>query len=252
MNQTEKANHFRSLHSRGAPVVLYNIWDAGGARALEKAGALAVATGSWSVAAAHGYEDGEQLPLDFALRVVGRIAASVDLPLSVDFEGGYAEEPVALGENVAKLIAAGAIGLNFEDRVIGGSGLYPVAQQSDRITAIRAAADDADVPLFINARTDLFLGTDPATHGAAVPDAIERAAAYQVAGADGFFIPGLTDKALIKEICDSVDLPVNAMMMRGLETVAELGGLGVARVSFGPLPYSSAMKDLAERFRSVV
>ncbi|MEO1611169.1 MAG: isocitrate lyase/phosphoenolpyruvate mutase family protein, partial [Pseudomonadota bacterium] len=119
MSQSEKAARFAALHREGDPVVLYNIWDAGGAKALAEAGAPAVATGSWSVAAAHGYGDGEAIPLDLVLTIVGRIAATVDIPLTVDFEGAYAVDPSEAAENVRKLIRAGAVGINFEDRIVG-------------------------------------------------------------------------------------------------------------------------------------
>jgi len=251
MTQRDKADLFRSLHQAGDPLVLYNIWDAGGARVLGEAGAKAVATGSWSVAAAHGYADGEAIPLDFVLRIAGRIAATTDLPLSLDFEGGYAEDPAVLEVNARQVIRAGAVGVNFEDRVVGGQGLYPVDRQAARIGALRAAARKDDMPLFINARTDIFLGADPADHAGAMPEAIERAAAYAAAGADGFFVPGLTEPALIKRIVEATDLPVNVMMRGGLTSLAEVAGLGVARASYGPGPYAAAMEDLAARFRAL-
>ena len=157
MSQVEKAERFAALHQKGDPIVLYNIWDAGGAKALADAGAPAVATGSWSVAAAHGFDDGEDIPLDLVLTIVARICASVDVPVSVDFEGGYAADPTEAAENVRKVMHAGAIGINFEDRVVKGEGLYPVSEQAARIAAIKAMAAEEGVPLFLNARTNLFL-----------------------------------------------------------------------------------------------
>jgi 2-methylisocitrate lyase-like PEP mutase family enzyme len=124
MNQAEKAKAFGALHRKGNPVVLYNIWDAGTAKAVTDAGAKALATGSWSVAAAQGYGDGEKIPLEALVAVTRQITAVNDLPLSVDFEGAYSTEPAGAAANVAKLIDAGAVGINFEDRVVGGSGLH--------------------------------------------------------------------------------------------------------------------------------
>lgn len=242
----ENAKTFKALHRPGDPLALYNIWDAGGAKVLVKAGAKAVATGSWSVAAAHGYRDGEQIPLDLLLTIVGRIADSVDIPLSVDFEGGYAAAPDAVAANVSRLIAAGAIGINFEDQIVGGDGLYPIADQAARIAAIRAAAARAGAPIFINARTDLFLKTKDG-HGTLIEDALARQAAYAEAGADGFFVPGLTDADLIKRICDASTLPVNVMMLAPLEKIADVARLGVARASFGPAPYRLAIADFSAR-----
>ncbi|WP_284163968.1 isocitrate lyase/phosphoenolpyruvate mutase family protein [Frigidibacter sp. SD6-1] len=251
MSQKDKAMMFRSLHRAGAPLVLYNIWDAGGAKALADAGAPAVATGSWSVAAAHGFADGEAIPLDLLLVIVGRIVRSVDVPVSVDFEGGYASDAAGLAANVARLIRTGAVGINFEDRIVRGEGLYPVEVQAARIRAIREAAREADLPLFINARTDLFLNADPAAQEGCVAEALHRAEAYAAAGADGFFVPGLTDHGLIRAITSSVRLPVNVMMMGALGRISDAAALGVARASYGPGPYRTAMTELAARYRAL-
>ncbi len=252
MSQAEKARRFAALHVRGDPVLLYNIWDAGGAKAIADAGAAAVATGSMSLAAAHGYGDGQHIPLDLVLRIVSRIVATVDLPVTVDFEGGYAESPEALTRNAASLIATGAVGVNFEDRVVDGAGLYPIARQCERIAAIRRAADAADVPLFINARTDLFLSeSDKSRHCALLAEATDRAVAYAQAGADGFFVPGLADATLLTTLCDTLDLPVNAMRVGDVPDRAALAALGIARVSFGPAPYFEAMAGIRAAFGKV-
>lgn len=251
MTQSEKATQFKSLHIKGDPLVLYNIWDAGGAKALADAGATANATGSWSMAAAHGYEDGEAIPLEFVLQLVERIAASVDLPLTVDFEGGYAAEPDRVIENVRKVVKAGAVGVNFEDQIVQDGGLYQISEQVERVKAVRRAAEIEGVPLFINARTDLFLGVEPSMHKTLVAEAIARAEAYAAAGADGFFVPGLTDLTLIKLVVDAVSLPVNVMMMGELSTVSEVADRGVSRASYGPGPYLKAMSDLSERYKTL-
>jgi 2-methylisocitrate lyase-like PEP mutase family enzyme len=248
MDRIKHAQTFRSLHVKGEPVVLYNIWDAGGANALVEAGAKAIATGSWSVAAAHGYADGEAIPLDRVVWIIERISATVNAPLSVDFEGGYAVEPAQVAANVRRIIAAGAIGINLEDRVVSGDGLYAVQEQVERIKAVRQVAREDGSDLFINARTDLFLGSDPSTHPARVAEAIERVAAYEAAGADGFFVPGLMDQALIRLIVEATRLPVNVMLMGELTSISRIAETGVARVSFGPGPYLTAMSDLKGRF----
>ncbi|MFK7859587.1 MAG: isocitrate lyase/phosphoenolpyruvate mutase family protein [Granulosicoccus sp.] len=251
MNQVEKANHFISLHVAGTPLVLYNIWDAGGARAIADSGAAAVATGSWAVAAAHGYEDGEKIPLAFILQITQRIAESVSLPLSIDFEGGYSSNPDIVAENVRQLIRAGAIGINFEDQVLGGQGLYSIPDQTGRISAIRNTAEQENIPLFINSRTDLFLKAKAAEHDALVDEAIDRATAYAEAGASGFFVPGLTQPSLIESICQNTTLPVNVMMKGELTRIGDVAALGVSRVSFGPGPYVSAMTSMAEKFKAL-
>lgn len=251
MTQTLKAQTFKDMHRPQDPVVLYNIWDAGGAKALVEAGSKAIATGSWSVAAAHGYADGEAMPLDFVLQVVARITQAVDVPVTVDFEGGYAVAPDAVAANVRRVIDAGAVGINFEDQVVNGDGLYPIDQQAARLAAIRQMANAADMPLFVNARTDLFLRSDPEKHRSLVDEALARATAYANAGADGFFIPGLADTALIGDIARAVSLPVNVMIRGALGAPADVAGLGVSRLSYGPGPYVSAMDDLKARYGAI-
>lgn len=251
MNQLEKANHFKTLHVKGEPLVLYNIWDAGGAKALENAGAKASATGSWSVAASHGFDDGEIIPLEFALQIVERIAASVDLPLTIDFEGAYATEPKGITENVCKVIKAGAIGINFEDQIVGGEGLYSISMQVERIKAVRKASVLENMPLFINARTDLFLNSAQTEHEGLIAEAIERQAAYTEAGADGYFVPGLIQCLLIQQIVEASRIPVNVMMMGSNASIADMAGMGVSRISFGPEPYVEVMASLLEQYNSL-
>jgi len=236
---------FLELHRPGDPLILFNAWDAGSARAVAEAGAPAIATGSWSVAAAHGFGDGEALPLALALANAERIVAAVDVPVTIDFEGAYAGAPDAVWRSAAQLGETGAVGCNFEDRFVGGDGLYPLSAQADRIAAMR----DATAPFFfINARTDIFLKTPPEEHAERLGEAVERAHAYAEAGASGFFAPGLVDRDLIARLCERVPLPVNIMAMPGAPTVTVLAMAGVARISHGPGPYRQmiqALKDAA-------
>ena len=252
MNQTDKARRFAELHVQGAPLRLYNAWDAGSAKAILDAGARAIATSSWAVAEAQGYRDGEDIPLKFVEQITARIAAVVDAPVTVDFEGGYSEDDAELAENISRLLDLGIVGVNFEDRVVKGTGLYDVVRQARRIETLREVAERNGIALFINARTDLFLGQggEPATSVAA---ALVRAAAYAAAGASGFFVPGLRDDKLIGRICDGVTLPVNVMVMDGVPSVARLTELGVSRVSYGAIPYirtMGALKQEAGKFAS--
>jgi 2-methylisocitrate lyase-like PEP mutase family enzyme len=250
MTQSEKATQFGALHRKGAPIELYNAWDAGSAKAIAAAGARAIATSSWAVAAAQGFSDGEDIPLDLLVQVVSRIAATVDLPVSADFEGGYSDDDGEIAANVTRLLDAGAIGINFEDRVVQGEGLYAIDRQARRIAAIRKAADTFGISLFINARTDLFLGRGGAP-AQEVDAAIARARAYADAGASGFFIPGLIDEALIRRIVEGSPLPVNVMIMEGAPSVARLAELGVARISHGANPYAETMAALEDRAAAI-
>ena len=250
VTQKEKADAFRNLHVKGSPVILFNIWDAGSARTIEQAGAKAIATGSWSVAAANGFDDGEKLPFELALENLERIVASVALPVTLDFEGGYATDPSELKENIRKVIVAGAIGINFEDQIVDGDGLYPIEDQCARIAAIHEASKEASVPLFINARTDVFLQTYPAEHNEAqLEEAVQRATAYADAGASGLFAPGLRDTNFIKQLCERSRIPVNILVLPDTPPVKVLAQQGVARISYGAGPYRQMTEALKEAGR---
>ena len=248
-DRQDKALAFRALHVPGDPLILFNAWDAGSAKAIAAAGAKAIATGSWSVAAAHGFGDGEQLPLDLAVANLERIVAAVDLPVSIDLERGYGEAPEQVAETVARAIAAGAVGCNIEDRR-GGDTLFGTKEQAARIAAARAAADGAGVAMFVNARVDLFLTTPAERHDSALLDqAIERAHAYAEAGADGVFPIMLTDEDLIERFCDACPKPVNVFASPAAAPAARLAALGAARISHGPGPYRRAMAFLEDAAR---
>ena len=245
-----QADAFNALHVKGDPVVLFNVWDAGSARTVEKAGAKALATGSWPVAAAFGYGDGEKIPLDLVLENIRRIVAGTDLPVTMDLEGGYGTDPRDVAASVAAALDAGAIGVNFEDQVVGGDGLHPVDLQSERVAVARGSCDDAGIPAFINARTDIFLKAKPDTHSPEMlADAIARAHAYAEAGASGFFAPGLADASMIETLCRECPMPVNIIALPGVPDKAALSSFGVARISYGPVPYRQMMAalDMAAR-----
>ncbi|MDT8759937.1 isocitrate lyase/phosphoenolpyruvate mutase family protein [Sphingomonas psychrotolerans] len=242
-----KFESFAALHVPGTPVILFNVWDAGSAKVAAGAGAKAIATGSSSVATAHGVNDAEGLPLELALANAERIVAAVDLPVTIDFEGGYAVDEEPLAENMAALAATGAIGCNFEDQVIGGEGMHPIDLQARRIAAARRGTGAA---FFLNARTDIFLQAKPDTHDAAKADAaIERAHAYAEAGASGFFVPGLADLDLLAKVCAASPLPVNFMAFPGAPDAKAVAAAGVARISHGPFPHMLALKAFEDAAR---
>jgi 2-methylisocitrate lyase-like PEP mutase family enzyme len=248
----EKAKYFRSLHVRGQPLVLFNVWDAGGAKAVAGAGARALATGSWSVAKANGYEDGERVPLDFAIENLARIVRATDLPVTIDLESGYGSTPDAVGRTIERSIEAGAVGCNLEDSDPASGMLRAVAEQADRIKHARKVAETKQLPYFINARSDVFFQqTKPqAPDDEKVAAVLARAKAYADAGADGLFVPGVVDAALIRQLADASPLPLNIMVSDETPSLRELASLGVARVSHGPRPYLSMMKQLAEAARA--
>lgn len=175
------------------------------------------------------------------------LIASVNLPVTIDLEGGYGQSPVQVQETVAKTIEAGAVGINFEDGIIGGEELYSIEDQCARIKAIRDAAEGTSIPLFINARTDVFLKSNPAYHDDNhLDEAIRRASAYAESGASGFFAPGLRNAKHIEKLCELSPLPVNIMVLPDVPSSKQLANLGVARISFGPSPYRQAMDALKE------
>ncbi|WP_326784353.1 isocitrate lyase/PEP mutase family protein [Streptomyces sp. NBC_00151] len=234
MTRTERlrdsALAFRALHVPGRPLVLANAWDAVSARIVEEEGAAAVATTSAGLAWALGAADGDRLDRGDSLAAVARIAAVVRVPVSADIESGYASDAQGVGDTVRAVLAAGAVGVNIEDALYGeGAGpLRPRAEQAERIAAVRAAADAAEVPLFVNARVDTFL------RGAGgVEETLERAAAFLAAGADGVFVPGTVDPATVKALVEGIEGPVNVLVGPGAPSVDELAALGVARISAG-------------------
>jgi len=239
---------FAALHVPGDPVVLYNIWDVGSAHSVVKGGAKALATGSHPVADANGWPDGQQVPLDFALDNARRIAAAVELPLTVDFEGAYSNDPEEGAANVVRLAETGAVGCNFEDQVIGGEGLHPLDLQVRRIAAIRRAVGDA---FFINARTDAFLKTEQ--HDDALIDAvIERGRAFADAGASGFFVPRMADPRHVERVVREVPLPLNLIAFPGAPDKSVWANAGVARISHGPFPHRALMAKLEEMARAAI
>lgn len=246
--QQDHANTFRALHKSGNPVVLFNAWDVGSAKAVTDAGAKAIATGSAPVALANGYGDGEKIPLDLALDNIRRIVNGVDLPVSMDIEGGYGAGAEDVSNTISRVMEAGAVGFNFEDQVVGGTGLHSIEVQSERVAAARQACDAGGVPAFINARTDIFLKAPADAHNAEMlEEVITRGNAYAAAGADGFFAPGLKDEAFIGKLCQEVPLPINIIALPGTPENARLAELGVARISYGPVPYKRMIGWLTEQ-----
>lgn len=214
---------FHDLHRSGL-LILPNAWDAGSAAVMRSLGARAIATTSAGVAWALGWPDGDALPPERAVQAARDIVrAAGGLPVSVDFEGGYSDDPAQVAETAKQLVEAGAQGINIED---GGAAPEIMAA---KIAAIRAAVGDA---LFINARCDVWLrGAGPAE--GRVDEALRRGELYRAAGADGLFAPGLVEAEGIKRLTAGTPLPVNLLAWPDLPGAAELERLGVRRLSAG-------------------
>lgn len=238
---------FKALHVPGDPLVLFNIWDAGSARVVAEAGAKAIATGSYGVAEAQGFKDGETFGLEDALTNLRRIVGITDLPVTIDMESGYGAGPQEVGRSVAKAREAGAVGINMEDRMPGASELTPIGEQAARIEAAAASG------LFVNARCDALRGHPVEEHGPGlVAEVLERARAYADAGASGLFVPFTASRSYIAAICDGSPLPVNVLWAPAFGTRAEIAELGVARISHGHQPWAAAMAWLGEQAEAVL
>ena len=224
--QKEKAEQFGALHHRKQILVLLNAWDAASARIFEAAGAPAIASTSSGVAAALGYPDGQKISRELMVGAVKQICRIVDIPVSADVEWGYGATVSEVCDTARAVMDAGAVGINLEDAMQDASVLV------ERIGAIRQVAAARDVPLFINARTDVYLRGkgDPTER---FDDAVRRLHAYEAAGADGLFAPGLSEPDVISKLLREIHLPLNILAGQGVPAAQELERLGVKRVSMG-------------------
>ena len=227
----DKAARLTSLHIPGEPLIVVNVWDAVTARTVSGAkGVKALATASHAVSFAHGVPDNEGLTVQQALEAARIIAGAVTIPVSVDFEKGYAADAAGVRDNVAGLIEAGAAGLNIEDSLESASGpLRDLESSVTRVAAARFAADAAGVPLAINARVDSLV-SNPADWAGAM----ERANRYLDAGATSIFMLRLPTEGLVERAIRDIKGPVSVISNPTSVSLKKLAGLGVARVSFGP------------------
>ena len=221
-----RTSSFRDLHQNGPILVLANIWDAGGARIVESLGAKAVATTSAGFAWSMGYPDGNAMPSRLQAQLAEQIVQAVKIPVSVDFEAGYSDDPAAVAENLKPLINAGISGINLED------GTDPADLLAAKIEAIKTMVESAGADVFVNARTDVYL-RGLVGEGDRVGETLNRAAVYRSAGADGFFVPGLADANEIEQVVKGTKLPVNLLSLPALPNAAKLEALGVRRLSAG-------------------
>jgi len=239
----DHAARFRRLHAGPALLVLPNAWDAGSARVIEKAGARAIATSSAAVAWAHGYPDGQALPLDNVVATVRAIVRVVDLPVSADIEAAYARDAAAAGATAARVIDAGVVGINVED------GRDAPDLLCAKIDHIKSVASRAGVDLWVNARTDVYLrGLVPAAE--ALRETIARAHRYRAAGADSVFVPGLVEEPDIARFVADVPVPLNVLAWPGLPPAGALERLGVRRLSAGTAIAQAAYNRIDHATRS--
>lgn len=255
MTQKEKAEKFYQLHHSEEMLLLPNIWDELGALLLQDLGYKAIATASAAIAYSNGYNDGENIPFDRVIDLLTRIANVVNVPVTADIECGYAGDEQQLYENIKRLIAAGIVGINIEDNNKQTGTFYSIATQCLRIKAIRKASAEMDVPLFINARTDVLLQGDKfPTPESMMTELIVRGEAYKEAGADCFFPITLKKQSDIEEVVTRLKMPVNILAIPGIPELRILHEIGVARVSLGPSFLKTAiqaMKQLAVQLKEL-
>lgn len=223
MNKTDT---FRALHSQHTPLILPNVWDAGGARMVESLGAKAVATTSAGVAWSKGFKDGNVIPTRLVAHLAEEIVNAVKIPVSIDFEAGYSDNASVVAENLRPIAAAGISGINIED------GIDEPKILAKKIEAIKKMASLEGVDIFVNARTDVYL-QDLVADDKKVNETLTRAGEYERAGADGLFVPGLTDIAAITTITNGTGLPINLMSDSALPKASELAKINVRRLSAG-------------------
>ncbi|MCZ6669787.1 MAG: isocitrate lyase/phosphoenolpyruvate mutase family protein [Acidobacteria bacterium] len=245
-SQRRKADALRSLHARGDLLILPNVWNPIGARILQAKGYPAVATASAAISASMGYEDGEKINRSTLIDLLGRIARSVDVPVTADIEAGYGESILELEETVRQVIECGVAGVNIEDSLEEGCPLRPVEEQCRRISAVRRVAEDQGLHLVVNARVDSYLSSSFPNHEDATEEAVRRAKAYSEAGADCIYPIGPGDEETVRALRNRIESPINILATPGAASLSFMRKVGVNRVSFGPFVFRSCLKRFAD------
>jgi 2-methylisocitrate lyase-like PEP mutase family enzyme len=244
VNSAEKAARLRQLHEDSELLVLVNVWDAVSATVVAgEPQTKALATAGHSIASTFGYGDGEQIPLDLALSLVGRIVvAAGDLPVSADLDGGFGDA----GETVRKAIGVGVVGANVEDQ------LRPLAESVANVEAVVAAGQAEGVPFVLNARTDAFVRGGDRPRDVVLADAVERGKAYLAAGATTVFVPGPLDEDAVSLLVDAFGpQKLSVIGLPGVPSQQRLAELGVARITYGPMTQRVALTALQDAARGI-
>jgi 2-methylisocitrate lyase-like PEP mutase family enzyme len=234
-----KADALRRLHVEGPMLVLPNAWDAGSASIFVEAGFPALATTSAGIAFSLGYPDGERISRDEMLAAVSRITRRIQVPITADMEAGYGQAPDAVAETVRRVIDAGAVGMNLEDRM-EEKHLIDFALAVERVRAARRAADATGVRLVLNARTDAFEAPE-IPRDKRLAEAVRRGNAFREAGADSVFVPFVGDRGTIEQLVQQIHAPVNILGTPNAPTLKEMASLGVRRVTFGSAPMRATL-----------
>jgi 2-methylisocitrate lyase-like PEP mutase family enzyme len=239
---------FSQLHQNSAPLLLGNIWDVNSAKIFEANGYKAIGTSSQAVANSFGYEDGEKLPFETLLQLAKRVVEVVRIPFTVDIEGGYSRTIDGIIGNIKKLHDAGVVGINLEDTVDGDTRqLQPVTEFQKILSAVAEHISRNNLKMFLNIRTDGFLLGMPT----ALAETLTRIESYKNSGADGIFVPCITNRNDIKEVVKATSLPINVMCMPGLPDFEELESLGVKRISMGGFFFSRVYDKVGKLSKTI-
>jgi len=238
VDNVARAKELHRLHTDPKLLTVVNVWDVASAKAVAGVpGTTALATASHSIAASYGYPDGENIPVDLMIEAIGRIAAATELPVSADLEAGYGDAAAT----VRKAIGVGIVGANLEDQ------MKPLDEAVANVSAVMAAAADEGVDFVLNARTDAFVMGGDRDPAEVLADAIQRGKAFLDAGAPLVFVPGRLDEAQVTALVDAFGPQrLTVIGIPGGLSLARLEELGVARVSYGPMPYRVALTALQE------
>lgn len=239
--------NFKQLHQQEHALLIANVWDVPSAQQAQELGFQAIGTSSAAIAATFGYEDGESMAFSTLRFVVERITSQVSLPLTVDLEAGYSDEPSIIVEHIKQLAALGVVGINIEDSLVNSN---ESAQASERVLVdaetfsltlktVKQMLNDEQIDIFVNVRTDPFLlGTQDA-----LTQTLARISLYESAGADGVFIPCITERTDIETCVQSTSLPINVMCMPQLTNFDALADYGVKRISMGSFVFERGLKQ---------
>lgn len=249
-----KYNIFKKLHHQNTPLLLGNVWNAQSALAFQKLGFKAIGTSSAAIATSLGYDDGEQMPFEDLLNIIKNILSKINIPLTVDIEGGYSRNIPELIGNITALQKLGVVGINLEDSITDltqqptGRRLVDTDDFSEILKKIKSYLLENNIEIFLNIRTDYYImGIENA-----LAETLNRIKNYKKNGADGIFVPCIVQESDIQKVVDSTSLPINVMCMPGISEFKKLEELGVKRISFGPFLYNNTVAHIENSIKGIV
>jgi len=245
-----KINDFRNLHTGDEPFILGNVWDAKSAQLAEKAGFRAVGISGHAIAENLGYKDGENMRFEELLFIVNRVIKSVSIPVSVDIDGGYARSSAKVNEHIGELLKMGTAGINIEDSVVkeGVRSLVETEKFSKIVHGIRTFLSEQKSALFVNIRVDTYV----TKHRQPLEETIKRIKAYEEAGADGIFVPLLSDDKEIGMVVQSTALPLNVYLRPETPSFTKLKQMGVKRISSGAAVHAQSYAKANELYMELI